>query len=180
MSIRVLAPYGSGQHQDFLLVTSVDRPLLHHVFVPATDVQQRVYTSSLPYRAGGDLFLVGALPDSRSPRPAGESEFDRLDAAASTGRLVFQLAVAPLRGRFRPVAELQVGARLARELDALRFNPWNTGGGMEPAGWLNGARDRAYKLSQAAWRRTRRDGTRLQAAAERELASLDAAKRNAG
>src|SRR5207302_4752801 len=52
VSIRVLEPYGPGRHQDFLLVTSVDRPVLHHLFVPAVDAQQRPYSSSLPYRAG--------------------------------------------------------------------------------------------------------------------------------
>jgi hypothetical protein len=58
---------------------------------------------------------------------------------------------------------------LPPELDALRFNPWNTGGGLAPAGALNGARDRAYKLSQAAWRRTQRGGALAQDAADREL-----------
>jgi hypothetical protein len=175
MSIRVLNAYGPGAHQDLLLVTSVDLPILHHVFVPATDVQQRPYSSSLPYRAGEDLFLIGALPDERSPRPPGSDEFDRLDAAARSGRLVFGIAVAPLGGRFRPVAELHVGARLPAELDALRFNPWNTGGGLQPAGWLNGARDRAYKLSQGAWRLTVRDGAARQRAADRQSAALAAA-----
>jgi hypothetical protein len=44
---------------------------------------------------------------------------------------------------------------------------------MEPSGWLNGARDRAYKLSQGAWRRTRRDGAALQEYADRELERLE-------
>jgi hypothetical protein len=169
LSLRVPDAYGNGRHQDFLLVTSADYPLLHHIFLPALDVQQRPYTSSLPYRAGAELFLVGAVPRRDSPRPNGDDEFDRLGAAAATGRLVFDLAVAPVAGRFRPVGSLRVGRRLEPELDALRFNPWNSGGGMEPAGWLNGARDRAYKLSQSAWRRTRRDGAALQDAADREL-----------
>jgi hypothetical protein len=169
MSIRLPHVYGNGHHQDLMLVTSVDLPLAHHAFLPATDVQQRPYSSSLPYRAGGEQFLIGALPDPDSPRPGGDTELDRLDAAARTGRLRFQLAVAPLMGRFRPVAELWIGERLPGELDALRFNPWNTGGGLEPAGALNGARDRAYKLSQAAWRVTRPDGARLQDAADRRL-----------
>src|SRR5215213_368308 len=103
MSVRVPDAYGPGRHQDVMLVTSVDLPILHHIFLPATDVQQRPYTSSLPYRAGDDLFLIGALSDHRSPRPAGHDEFDRLDRAASTGELVFRVAVAPLNGRFRPV-----------------------------------------------------------------------------
>jgi hypothetical protein len=169
LSLRVPDAYGAGRHQDFLLVTSADYPLLHHIFLPARDVQQRPYTSSLPYRAKGDLFLVGAVPQPGSPRLDGRNEFERLQAAASTGRLAFDLAVAPVSGRFRAVGSVRIGARLPHELDALRFNPWNTGGGMEPAGWLNGARDRAYKLSQGAWRRTRRDGAALQDSADREL-----------
>lgn len=177
VSIRVLEPYGPGHNQDFLLVTSVDRPVLHHLFVPAVDVQQRPYSSSLPYRAGGSRFLIGLLPDERSPRPDGRDEFDRLDAAAATKGLVFQLAVASVRGRFRPVAELRIGARLSGELDALSFNPWNTGHDLEPAGWLNGARYRAYKLSQTAWRRARADGGQRQRAAEHELARLSRVRR---
>jgi hypothetical protein len=166
LAIRVLDSYGPGEHQDFLLVSSADRPVLHYVFLPASDVQQRPYTSALPYQAGSELFLVGALPDHRSPRPDGNNEFERLERAAYTGQLRFQLAVAAPKGRFQPLAELRIGARLPHEADALRFNPWNTGGGIEPAGVLNGARDRAYKLSQAAWRRTATDGAQRQDTAD--------------
>src|SRR5829696_3950772 len=56
MSVRVLDAYGPGRHQDVLLVTSVDAAVLHHVFVPAGDVQQRPYSSSLPYRVGEETF----------------------------------------------------------------------------------------------------------------------------
>ena len=174
LSVRLPNVYGAGRHQDFLLVTSADYPLLHHIFLPAVDTQQRPYTSSLPYRAGSDLFLVGALPQPESPRPAGRDEFDRLEAAASTGRLSFQFAIASIMGRFQAVGELRVDNRLGPELDALRFNPWNTGGGMEPAGRLNGARDRAYTLSQATWRRVRRDGAALQDAADRQVEAIPA------
>jgi hypothetical protein len=177
ISIRLPDVYGPDRHQDLMLVSSADLPLLHHLFLPATDVQQRPYTTSLPYRAGDERFLIGVLPDPLSPRPGGDTELDRADAAARTGRLRFQLAVAPLLGRFRPVAELWIGERLPPELDALRFNPWNTGGGLEPAGALNGARDRAYRLSQAAWRRTQRDGALLQDAADRRIGLAGARQR---
>jgi hypothetical protein len=178
MSIRLPDVYGRGRDQDLLLVTSADLPLVHHAFLPATDVQQRPYTSSLPYRAGGERFLIGALPDPLSPRPGGDTELERLDAAARTGRLRFRLAVAPLMGRFRPVAELWIGERLPAELDALRFNPWNCGGGLEPVGALNGARDRAYKLSQATWRRAHPRGAELQDAADRRVLAIPAAERS--
>jgi hypothetical protein len=143
LSLRLPDVYGPGRHQDFLLVTSADLPVLHHIFLPSRDLQQRPFTSALPYRAGGDLLLVGALPRVDSTRPAGVDELDRLDAAAASGRLAFDLTVAPMSGR------------------------WNCGGGLRPAGWLNQARDRAYRLSQGAWRRTRPDGAALQDAADR-------------
>ena len=172
MSIRVLDAYGPDRHQDLLLVSSLDVPVLHHVFVPATDVQQRVYSSSLPFRAGGERFLIGAVPDARSPRPDGEDEFERLARAAATGDLRFGLAVAPLEGRFRTVADLRIGERLPAELDALRFNPFNCGGGLEPSGFLNGWRARAYPTSQAAWRATESGGSERQDAAERLLRNV--------
>jgi hypothetical protein len=134
MTIRLPDAYGPGAHQDFLLVTSVDAPVLHHAFLPVTRVDQRPYSSSLPYRAGGDPFLVGTLPDG-------------------AGR--FRLAVAPVMGHFRAIGELTIGERLAPELDALPFSPWNCGGGLTPSGFLNALRRYAYPMSQNAWRRTR-------------------------
>ena len=169
MSIRVLHCYGTGRHQDLLLVSSADLPVVHHFFLPAADFQERPYTSSLPYRAGSQRFLVGALPRRDSPRPDGADDLQRLCRAALTGSLSFDLAVSSLMGRMCAVAELRIGARLGPELDALRFNPWITGGGLRPAGWLNAMRRNAYPMSQAAWRRSRRDGSRAQLEAERRL-----------
>ena len=134
-AVRIVDAYGPDQHQDLLMVSSVDLPVLHHVFLPATDVQQRPYSSSLPYRAGDETFLVGLVPDPLQ-------------------HMVFDLAVAPLRGRFRRVAKLHVEQRLPHGLDALRFNPIeHTGGGLEPTGVLNRLRAYAYPMSQAAWTR---------------------------
>jgi hypothetical protein len=169
MSIRVLDAYGAGRHQDFLLVTSIDRPVLHHIFVPAADAQQRPYSSSLPYRAGTRRFIVGALPRPDSPRPAPGTELERVRLAAATGRLRFDLAVAEPKGRFTPVAELHVEAPLPAAADALRFRPLRAGGGLEPVGLLNEMRRYAYPMSQWAWRQTVRDGARLQREAERLL-----------
>lgn len=153
MSIRLPDVHGPGRHQDFMLVTSADAPIVHHAFLPATDVWDRPYSSSLPYRAGGDLFLVGAVPHEDGPRPDGKDELDRLAKAAATGELRFDLAIASPMGRFRPVGEIRVGERLPDELDAIRMNPFNTGGGIAPAGLINRLRDYAYPLSQAGWRR---------------------------
>lgn len=146
LAIRVLDAYGRGRHQDLLLITSADLPIAHHLFLPAADELQRPYTSSLPYRAGDRTFLIGALPAAR----------DRFD-----------LAVAPVMGRFAAVGRLALGAPLPEEADALRFSPWNTGGGLEPAGVLNRMRDVAYPMSQWAWGHARPGAARAQERAER-------------
>ncbi len=171
MSIRIPDAHGPERHQDFLLVSSRDLPVLHHVFLPARDFQQRPYSCSLPYRVGDRSLLVGTLPDPFSLRPGGHDEFDRLAAAAQDGSLRFVLAVAPLSGRFRRVGMLHIDGLLASSLDALRFNPFNSGGGLEPAGVLNRLRDYAYPLSQRAWGRT---GERAEAqrSADAELRAL--------
>lgn len=171
VSLRVVDAYGPAGHQDFMLVSSVDLPVLHHIFVPAADAQQRPYSSSLPYRAGDETFLVGVVPDAASPRPPGDDEFHRLQRAADTGRLTFGLAVAPVSGRFRRVGTLHVEQRLPQITDALRFSPFNCGGGLEPVGVLNRLRDYAYPLSQAAWAR-RRDGAQAQRLADAQLRAL--------
>lgn len=134
LALRVLDAYGPDRHQDLLLVTSVDRPVLHHVFVPSRGIADHPYSSSLPYVAGEERFVIGALPRSEA---------------------TFDLAVAPPGGTFAPVATLAVGEKLAEVADALRFNPFNTGGGLEPSGWLNDLRRRAYPMSQATWGRVR-------------------------
>ena len=151
IAVRLPDLHGPGRHQDFLTVTSIDAPLLHHLFVPVTDPQQAPYSSSLPYRAADELFLVGFGPVPDSPRPAGSTLEQRLERAAATGDLRFSLMVSPLLGRFRPIGELRIGRRLPDELEGLRFNPWNTGGGLEPAGFLNRLRAYAYPASQKGW-----------------------------
>jgi hypothetical protein len=114
--------------------------------------------------------VLGLIPEPTSPRLPGSDELDRLNRAAATRRLAFGLAVASINGRFRRVGRLLVADRLSDTLDALRFNPFNCGGGLEPTGALNRLRDYAYPLSQAAW--ARRDGradAQLQAEAELRL-----------
>ena len=49
------------------MVSSVDLPVLHHIFLPAGDVQQRPYSSSLPYRAVLGRRLKAALSHRTEP-----------------------------------------------------------------------------------------------------------------
>ncbi len=151
IAIRLPDVHGEGRHQDFLTVTSVDAPLLHHIFIPVLDPQAAPYSCSLPYRSGDARFLVGVQPLPGSPRPPGRTLDERLERAAATGELRFALAIASPAGRFASVGELRVGRRLPDDLNGIRFNPWNTGGGLEPAGALNRLRAYAYPASQAGW-----------------------------
>jgi len=155
ISMRLPDVYGPGRHQDVLAVTSIDAPVAHHVFVPASDFQQRVYSTSLPYRSGASSYILGFRPLAASPRPPGHDEQDRLGRAAATGDLRFEFVLAPVMGSFAAVGELRIGDRLPPESDLTRFNPWNTGGGLELTGVLNRLRDYAYPLSQEGWQRAR-------------------------
>ena len=89
-----------------------------------------MYSSLLPYDIGGQRLLVGARPTRES----------------ADG---FDLLAAPARGQWRMVARLTLGNRLedavAREL---RFDPWNSGGGLLPAGFVNRVRGAAYRGSR--------------------------------
>jgi hypothetical protein len=178
IAIRVLEAYGPGAHQDFMLVSSGDLPVVRHLFLPSKDFQARPYTSSLPYEAGSERFLIGLLPRDSSPRPGGADEFARLAAAAATGDLEFDLSVSRGSGKFQPVGRLQIGRPLERDLDSLRFDTLNTNGGLRPAGVINAMRPRAYRLSQAAWRRTQPDAARAQDAADAAIVSLSDAGRS--
>jgi hypothetical protein len=127
IGLRLPDVYGRGRHQDFLLVTSARGPVLQHLLLPGLAPGQP-YSSLLLYKIGGDVRLVGALPD---------------------GERAFRLAVAPLRGGWRPVGELRLGRALPGEYtEQLAFNPWNTGEGIRPIGPLMGLRRAAYRGSQ--------------------------------
>jgi hypothetical protein len=52
-------------------------------------------------------------------------------------------------GRFAGVGSIRLGRQLPpADGDRLRFNPWNSGGGLRPTGPLMGLRDPAYRGSQ--------------------------------
>ncbi len=151
LAVRLCDVHGPGLHQDLLMNTSADVPLAHHLILPAPGGWfAQSYSSVLPYRVGAALRLFGALPASPPPDegvPPGSLR--EVDAALARGGVAFHLALAPLGGRFAAVAHLTLGERLpARVAEEIRFNPWNTGGGIRPAGPFQGTRRPAYRGSQ--------------------------------
>jgi hypothetical protein len=157
LAVRLPDLHGLGAHQDFLLATSADGFPMHHLLLPAPGgFFGQSYSSVLPYRVGGALRLIGAVP-VRPPAPAGGTDLEQLDEAAADHQARFHLALATLGGRWQQFGTLSLLERIDdAETEALCFNPWNTGGGLRPDGPLMGLRDPAYRGSQ--WGRGARAG----------------------
>jgi hypothetical protein len=152
IALRLADAHGPGRPQDVLLVSSGDGAVIHHVFAPARSFYDPPYSSVLPFRGDDGAFVLGArlAPGSVTVRDRA-TELEDLAAAAATGGLRYELGVAPISGRLTPVATLRVGDRLPDSANGVRFNPWNTGGGLEPTGPINRMRERVYPGSQAGW-----------------------------
>ena len=130
LALRLPDAYGLGQHQDFLLASSGEGAAGRRLLRPALGARTGMYSSLLPYEVGKQRLLVGARPVPKATN-------------------AFDLLVASPRGPWRVAARLTLGRRLedavAREL---RFDPWNTGGGLIPAGVANRVRGAAYRGSR--------------------------------
>lgn len=152
MAVRLPDLHGRDHHQDLLLVSSGDGLLVHHLFVPGFGYFDRPYSSVLAFRGRGRAFLLAARLAPDAPRPrGGGSELADLLAAATTGRLRYDFGVAAITGTMVPVGALTVGERLDPSLERTRFNPANTGGGLQPKGPVNRMRRQVYERSQAGW-----------------------------
>jgi hypothetical protein len=131
LAIRLPDVHGEGRHQDLLLVSSGEGVGVHHLFRPALSITDGPYSTILPYEIGGEQYVIAARPRSATH---------------------FDLGVTPLTGRrMRRIGELRLGARRPDDENDLRFNPYNTGGGLEPATVFNRMRRWAYPMSQAGW-----------------------------
>jgi hypothetical protein len=156
VAIKLPDAHGPGVDQDLLLTSSTDRPLLRRLLFPARSFVRGAFSTALPYDLGDDrvvLLLVPAHTGHRRPTDGNGHRTTRgalpeLRAAAADG-LGFELRTARSFGRSQPLATVTVGPPLPDDqTEALRFNPWTTGPGIRPAGWLNLLRDAAYRASQ--------------------------------
>jgi hypothetical protein len=153
VAIKLPDAHGRGADQDLLLTSSADRPLLRRLLLSASSFVRGAFSTALPYDLGGErvvLLLVPVRPGGG--RSAGSvargGALAELRAAAADA-LGFELRTAGTLGRSQPLATLSVGQPLpAEQTEALRFNPWTTGPGIHPSGWLNLLRDAAYRASQ--------------------------------
>jgi hypothetical protein len=159
VAIKLPDAYGPGNDQDLLLTSSTDRPLLRRLLFPARSFVRGTFSTALPYDFGSErvvLLLVPVLTSAgRSTGGVGHraaGALAELRTVAANG-LKFELRAARSLGRSQPLATVTVGPPLpAGQTEALRFNPWTTGPGIRPSGWLNLLRDAAYRASQRSRR----------------------------
>jgi hypothetical protein len=158
VAVKLPDAYGPGADQDLLLTSSTGRPLLRRLLFPARSFVRRSFSTALPYDLDGErvVVLLVPAPPGYGPLPGGVARggtLAELRAAAAAG-LGFEVRTAGTLGPSQRLATLTVGQPLsAEQTQALRFNPWTTGPGIRPSGWLNLLRDAAYRASQ----RGRRD-----------------------
>jgi hypothetical protein len=154
LAVRVLDAHGKGLHQDLLMVTSDRRPLGRHLLLPARGFLSRSYSSVLPYSIGAmGRFCFGADPLDVPATPRIRRTIDNVTTAVEQGGLLLRLTLAAFpAGPWHPWATLTLTHQVPTGVsDELRFNVMdNTGGGIQPEGWLQQLRRNAYQASQAA------------------------------
>jgi hypothetical protein len=154
VAIKLPDAHGPGADQDLLLTRSTSRPLLRRLLFPARSFVRGAFSTALPYDLDGKRVVVLLVPAPTGKRrppggvAAGGGALAELRAAAAAG-LGFELRTAGTLGPSQRLATLTVDEALpAEQTEALRFNPWTTGPGIRPSGWLNLLRDAAYRASQ--------------------------------
>lgn len=140
-AVKLLDAHGPGRDQDLALASSGRSVVSRHVLVPTRGFTGAVFSSLLPYAVAGERVTVLAEMIEATPaRP-----FARLRDG--------EVAPADLRLWLEPTGRelgvLRVGERLPDQVSRdLRFDPWHTGPGLRPVGWLNRLRRPAYAASQ--------------------------------
>ena len=144
LALRVPDAGGPGRPFDLLLSSCRLGVGVRHLPLPATD-WSTPYGSLVPYRAGGELRVLAALPADPGRRiPA---SIAALREAVAQRPLEFVLAEARLRGQWHPFARLELIA--AGDDDrGLRFDPGNALPELHPVTVVNAVREAAYRGSR--------------------------------
>ena len=142
IAVRILDAHGPGADQDLLLDSTRPEPVLRRLPLPVRDVLGATYGSLLPYEVAGTSVLLGARP---LPGQGSSTVSDLPD------RIGVELLVATAYGPWRPWGLLRTTGPLpAPGGRQTRFNPWTTGGGIQPAGPFQQWRRAAYDAAHVA------------------------------
>ncbi len=157
LALRIFDAHGPGAHQDLLFASAWSRGPLRAIPRPATTFFGPSFSTLLPYRVAGRRAFVGAV--AQTPRRGSNVDtLTELVETAERGGVRFAVVLAHGLGDWQRVGVVAVEARLSQEESRLlRFNPVNTGGGLELAGWANRIRDPAYRGSQTGRAQARGD-----------------------
>lgn len=142
VAVKVPNAYGPGRDQDLLFATAAGAGPWRRLLSPAGAYDGRPYTALLPYAVGGRRVVFGA-----DVRIDGGSValLPGLVEAAGDRRLTVTIVADERR-----VARVTPHDVLPQPKgDHVAFDPWHTGGGLEPAGVLNRIRKAAYPESRA-------------------------------
>jgi hypothetical protein len=149
LGVRIADAHGPGRHQDLLLTSAGDSALGRRLINPSRGFGDRPYSSILPYEVGGRRVVVVARPlaaEAPGPLLADLRRRERAD-------LEFRLGLAGRRGPAVPLATLRLGPRLPEAVtEELDLDPGNSGGGLEPVGFINRLRGPSYSASQTGRR----------------------------
>ncbi|HMI93515.1 MAG TPA: hypothetical protein VK509_19215 [Polyangiales bacterium] len=146
-----LAP--SGHDQDLLLAT-IRHPLttlLAPLSTHANDYLRNHYFGVSPFRVA-PLGRVKLRLAPERPAPGGQGRDQRLDSALERGPIALTLEARcdQLAARYRPIARIELVARVEPEPLELRFDPFASGRGLEPCGFVHGLRVASYAASRYA------------------------------
>lgn len=143
LAVRIDDADENGNPLDLALATTGERILLRHVFLPAGDFADSLYTSLLPYQIGDQRRMIAAT--SADPGRRIESDLATLARSQPPN---FRLMIATLTGPWRTAGLLTLN-------ETIDEDPWfdiesNAIDGLRPLGWLNRLRGPAYRASQRA------------------------------
>ena len=142
LAVRLLDAGGPGEHQDLVMDTGAEAPVLRHLPLPRYRWLRTLYSSLLPYDVNGTSMLIGARP------LGGHDVTDLAELPTVLDQVRLQLVVGRSRGAWTPFGEVTAtGVVPAPHGRLVRFDPWTTGGGLCPTGWLNQLRRGAYPAS---------------------------------
>jgi hypothetical protein len=139
VAVRFVDAHGADRHQDLLLTSAPGIPVLRQTIRPSRTFSRSGFSSVLRYRDRSGrslLFRIAPLP------------VDRLSDLEQALPVTLELSAASPFGHWRPLANLHL-ARVQLDTEAIRFDPWNTGSALRPAGLLNRLRGPAYAGSRA-------------------------------
>jgi hypothetical protein len=140
--------------QDLLFATirSPLTMLLSPLFTDATDFVDNRYWAVSPFAVIDGRYELRLSPDNPPAKPPlRQPRASRLLAAVHARRAVWTLeARATLTLRWHPIARVELERATTIDQDALAFEPFRDGLGLEPVGLVHAIRRAAYAASRAA------------------------------